>query len=404
MKRAVRTVRAAPQWCRTRAVRDRHGRERRIVVMRYGRIHIREHERGLRLRGGDFVGLLRPGRHLVLRPGDAVEVADTLRGRFEHPRLEVLVRHAALADELVLVDLADRERAVVRRDGRVTWVLGPGRHAFWREPARIDVERFDADALRFEHPSLDAVLAADGARAWLDEVAVPEDHELLVHRDGRLAHRVAGGRFVHWRRTGRVTARAVDLREQVLDVAGQEILTQDKVTLRVNLVVAYRVADPVVAVESVSDAGQALYREAQLALRAAVGTRTLDALLADKESAGGEVRNAVSARARAFGVEVRSVGLRDLILPGDMKQILNQVVTAQKEAEANLIRRREETAAARSQANTARLLAENPVLVRLRELETLERVLSGSRATIVFGQGDLATQVRALAAEPQAPA
>lgn len=375
--------------------------------MQIGRIHIREHERGLRFRDGDFVGLLRPGRHLVLRLGDSVEVANTLHGKFEHPRLEVLVRHAALAAELVLADLADHERAIVRRDGRVTWVLGPGLHAFWKEPARIDVERFDATALRLDHERIDAVLAACGAAEWLAEVAVPADHEMLVYKDGRLAHRVGrgenGGRFVHWKRTGKVTAHAVDLREQVLDVAGQEILSQDKVTLRVNLVVAYRIADPVKAVETVSDAGQALYREAQLALRASIGTRTLDALLADKESVGGEVRNVVSARAREFGVEVRSVGLRDLILPGDMKTILNQVVAAQKEAEANLIKRREETAAARSQANTARLYAENPVLVRIREMEALEKILSGAKATFVFGQGDLATQVKALAAEPRAP-
>jgi regulator of protease activity HflC (stomatin/prohibitin superfamily) len=282
-------------------------------------------------------------------------------------------------------------------------VLGPGRHAFWKEPARIDVEKFDATALRLEHGNPDAVLAAAGAAEYVAEVTVPADHEMLVYKDGKLAHRIAGGRFVHWKRVGKVTAHAVDLREQVLDVAGQEILSQDKVTLRVNLVVAYRIADSVKAVETVSDASQALYREAQLALRASIGTRTLDALLADKESVGGEVRNAVSEKARAFGVEVRSVGLKDLILPGDMKTILNQVVAAQKEAEANLIKRREETAAARSQANTARLYAENPVLVRLRELESLERILSGAKATFVFAQGDLATQVKALAAEPRTP-
>jgi regulator of protease activity HflC (stomatin/prohibitin superfamily) len=379
------------------------GRGEERVIMKIGRIHIREHERGLRFRDGDFVGLLAPGRHFVLRLRDEVLVADTLKGRFEHPRLEVLVRHAALAAELVLVDLADHERAIVQRDGRVTWVLGPGLHAFWKTPARIDVEKFDATALRLEHARPDAVLAACGAADLVAEVAVPADHEMLVYKDGRLAHRVAGGRFVHWKRSGKVTAHAVDLREQVLDVAGQEILSQDKVTLRVNLVVAYRIADPVKAVESVSDAPQALYREAQLALRASIGTRTLDALLADKESVGGEVRNVIAEKARAFGVEVRSVGLKDLILPGDMKTILNQVVSAQKEAEANLIKRREETAAARSQANTARLLAENPVLVRIRELEALEKILSGAKATFVFGQGDLATQVKALAAEPRGP-
>jgi regulator of protease activity HflC (stomatin/prohibitin superfamily) len=101
-------------------------------------------------------------------------------------------------------------------------------------------------------------------------------------------------------------------------------------------------------------------------------------------------------RAADFGVTVRSVGLRDIILPGDMKSILNQVIEAEKQAQANLIRRREETAAARSQANTARLLAENPMLARMKELELLQEILAGTRATFVLGRGDVAEQVRGL--------
>ena len=145
-----------------------------------------------------------------------------------------------------------------------------------------------------------------------------------------------------------------------------------------------------------ADYAQSLYREAQLVLRAAVGAKSIDALLADKESIGSEVLGALVNRAAEFGVTVRSVGLRDIILPGDMKLILNQVITAQKQAEANLIKRREETAASRSQANTAKLLAENPVLARFKELEVLQEMLAGSKATFVFGQGDMLDNLRGL--------
>jgi regulator of protease activity HflC (stomatin/prohibitin superfamily) len=200
----------------------------------------------------------------------------------------------------------------------------------------------------------------------------------------------------------RGTWKAVDRREQVADVAGQDIMTNDKVTLRVNLVVAYQVADAVKAVTVVTDHAQALYREAQLALRAAVGTRALDALLTDKESVGTEVRDVLTRRAAEFGLVVRSVGLRDIILPGEMKTILNQVIAAEKQAQANLIKRREETAAARSQANTARLLAESPILARMKELELLQEVLAGTKATFIFGDGDIAEQVRRLISQGDA--
>jgi len=112
------------------------------------------------------------------------------------------------------------------------------------------------------------------------------------------------------------------------------------------------------------------------------------------------VRNALASRAEAIGVQVRSVGLRDIILPGDMKELMNQVIAATKEAEANLIKRREETAAARSQANTAKLLAENPLLQRLKELELLKDVLAGTKATFVFGDGEISEQIKRLVATP----
>ncbi|MCB1512620.1 MAG: slipin family protein [Hyphomicrobiaceae bacterium] len=215
-------------------------------------------------------------------------------------------------------------------------------------------------------------------------------------KDGKIIETLSKGRHVFWNNVGQVTWKTIDRREQVADVAGQEIMTKDKVTLRVNLLVAYQVVDSLRAVTVVSDHAQALYREAQLFLRAAVGTRTLDALLADKESVSGEVRSALALRAKDFGVAIKSVGLKDIILPGEMKTILNQVIEAEKSAQANLIRRREETAAARSQANTAKLLAENPTLARMKELEQLAEVLAGTRSTFVFGNGDLSSQVRSL--------
>ena len=113
---------------------------------------------------------------------------------------------------------------------------------------------------------------------------------------------------------------------------------------------------------------------------------------------GKEVQKLVGVRATEFGISIKSVGLRDIVLPGDMKKILNQVIEAQKQAEANLIRRREETAAARSQANTAKLLAENPVLAKMKELEALQEILQGAKTTFVFGPGPLGDQVKSLIA------
>ncbi len=98
-------------------------------------------------------------------------------------------------------------------------------------------------------------------------------------------------------------------------------------------------------------------------------------------------------RAEQLGVEIVSVGIRDVILPGDMKVLMNRVIEAKKAAEANLIARREETAAMRSQSNTAKLLENSPTLMRLRELEILEKIATNSKMNVVLGEKGLADRV-----------
>ncbi len=365
----------------------------------FSRVRIKQNEVGLWFRHGDFKKFLEPGVYFV--PGrifgfDEVEVFDTLNARFEHPLLDVLVVDEDLKAELFVVDLVDDERAFVWKDGRLFDILGPGRHAFWKRPYDLDFEvKTIADPL-FEHDRMNAILLHAKASYFLQPVHVETGERVLFFQEGRLIGTVDEGMTVFWKQVAGVTWKIVDQREQVADVAGQEIMTSDKVTLRVNLVATYQVKDAVKAVATVDDYEQALYREAQLALRKIVGTRALDALLTDKEAVGTEVAAAIAKRATEFGVAVISVGLRDIILPGDMKTILNQVIEAEKQAEANLIRRREETAAARSQANTARLLAANPALARMKELEAVQDILAGAKATFVFGKTDLVGQVRQL--------
>lgn len=367
------------------------------------RTHIRTHELGLVFRRGDLRRVLAPGSHFVpgLRLGTSrLQVVDTLDTRFSHPRLEALLDVPPLRERLHVVDLAEDERALVWRDGRLFDFVGAGRFAYWKAPHTVKVETFSVADLEFQHPQRDAVVAFAGARGHLQTVDVAAHERLLVRRGGELLGERGPGRHTFWSRAGLVSWQTIDLREQLADVSGQEIMTADKVTLRLNLVVAWRITSPVAAVSVVGDPAAAVYREAQLALRSAVGGRDLERLLADKVEVAAEVRAALAARAAAFGVAVGSVGVRDVVLPGEMKTILNQVLEAKHQAEANLIRRREETAAARSQANTARLLAEQPALLRLRELEALESILKGAKATFVFGDGDLAQQVKGLVAAP----
>ena len=177
----------------------------------------------------------------------------------------------------------------------------------------------------------------------------------------------------------------VDTRLQLLEVGGQEILTKDKVNLRLNLAANWRYSDVLRAFGQLTKPLDHLYRELQFALREAVGTRTLDELLEDKHIIDEVASAQVTERMAAFGIEVASLGVKDIVLPGDMKAILSQLVEAEKSAQANVIRRREETAATRSLLNTAKVMENNPVALRLKELETLERVAERIDKISVFG-------------------
>ncbi len=213
----------------------------------------------------------------------------------------------------------------------------------------------------------------------------------LKFRNGRFVGTLDPGRYRLARFFAKDRIEKVDLRIRTLLLQGQEMMTLDKVTIRLNVLAKMKVIDPVAAVMKVENYAAQIYGDVQLALRDHVGTMELDALLKEKGRLGGRVLDEVKLGAREYGVDLLEVGVRDIILPGEMKAILNQVMEARKKAEAALILRREETAATRSLANTAQLLEKNPTLLRLKELEALERVAGNGGSVVVapelFGFG-----------------
>lgn len=214
---------------------------------------------------------------------------------------------------------------------------------------------------------------------------VPDHFVGLLFVDGVLTEILEPGLHVYWKFQRSITVELVDTRVQVMEVSGQEILTKDKVTLRVNVVAHYQVADPKKARSTLVNFTDYLYRELQFAIRQAISKGTLDTLLVDKSALDETVFSVISKKVEDLGLRVKSVGIKDIVLPGDMKNIFNQVVATEKAAQANVIKRREETAATRSLLNTAKLMDENPTLLRLKELETLEKLVEKVEKLTVFG-------------------
>ncbi len=361
----------------------------------FRRFNVRSYEVGLYFRDGEFKRLLGRGRHGFFDPLGKVQVdVVSLRDPWlVHDKLDLIVKSGALKDRAVVLDLKDHQRALVWIEGRFSHVLPPGLYAYWTGQKDVRVEVIDARSVRFRHDDLKVIARSMMAQRVLDVVSVQREHVGVLYQDGRYVETLPPGQYAFWKDAADARVVEVDLRETMVDVGGQEIMTADKVTLRLNAVVTYRVADAPRAVSTTDDVRQALYREAQLVLRAVVGARELDAFLADKDAVAREIEEQLRARASELGLSLASVGIRDVILPGDMKELMNRVTEAKKAAEANLIARREETAAIRSQANTARLLAESPTLMRLRELEALEKIATAGNLKVVLGEKGLTERV-----------
>ena len=341
---------------------------------------VKDDERAFLTRDGRFVRLLPSGRFIAFDPAHqlSVEVVKVVRTDIATDRALLLARtHPIVADQsFEIVQTSPTEVAIVSLDGEAKYLVPANTtRAFWKTLTSVDVELIDtADELRIAKRHLDKLDTARGGSVVA--FAVVEAHEAgLLMVDGELKERLPPGRHAFWQVGRTVKITKVDLRPQPLEVTAQEILTKDRVGIRVTLTAFTRVTDPEKAALATADVPGTLYRLVQFAIREAVATRTLDEILAARDTIDNEVRAFVAERARALGAEVGEIGVKDVILPGDVRELLNKVVEAERLAKANLIRRQEETAATRSLLNTSKLLEDNPLLLRLKELEALEKLV-----------------------------
>jgi regulator of protease activity HflC (stomatin/prohibitin superfamily) len=288
------------------------------------------------------------------------------------------------------VTIAPRERGVLYRDGQPEGFLRPATYRFWAVDPSVRLDVFSVDA---PMPELTAELMVVVPRDEYVDVVVREFERGLMYVQGRLARTLEPGRYTIWSYPdARVTIDVVDMRLVQVAIVGQELMTRDKVTLRLSLTVEYAVEDAALAAHAVSSVKDAVYLVVQLAARQFVSGVTLDELLEGRDAMTRYLEEDAIPKAVRFGVRIERVGVKDVVLPGEMKTLLNRVIEAEKEAAANVILRREETAATRSLANTARVMAEQPVLLRLKELESMKEIASRiHEVRVVVGADGLKT-------------
>lgn len=361
------------------------------------KIIIKNDERGLLFRDGNYIKCLRPGKH-SLNPfikysvikADVNKAFDTA-GK----NINLFLEDQELSNELKVIDVQDYEIAIHFEDGKLVDVLKSGKYAFWNvlkkhEFIVVDVRdpevKSGIDASIYNSPKL-------AGHVGYFEVG---NHEKgILFYDNVIQKTLEPGRYFFWKSPVHVAVKNVDLRQQQLDMTGQEIMTEDKITLRLNFVCHYRITEPLKVVEIKSFEEQ-LYIFMQLILREYVGSMKLDDILMKKQEIASYTLEKLQEKSSSYGVEFLFAGVKDIILPGDIKEILNTVLIAEKKAQANVITRREEIASTRSLLNTAKLMEENQTLYRLKELEFLEKICEKIGNVSLTGGGSLLEQLNAL--------
>ena len=339
------------------------------------KVIISENERGFRFKHGVYKGMMLPGKQSISKYFGETYVLDHAYGKVNLDRLNLstLRNDPEFTASTAIIEVPDNSLAIHFKDGSIHQVLEAGTYAFWAVHEKHRFEIMDmsdpeaANKLPLHYMRKIPTKYVACLRVNVGEIG-------LLFYNGEYQRNLGPGQYYYWTSTISVTTRNVDMRLQQLEIPGQEILTADKVGLRINFVCGYKVTDPVAAITKLADYTQQIYVHVQMALRTLVGRYRLDELLRQKDSIGSQVLADIKAREAELYIEFESAGVKDIILPGEIRDIMNTVLIAEKSAQASVITRREETAATKSLLETAKLMDENATLYKLKELEYLERI------------------------------
>ena len=357
------------------------------------RIRINTGKIGLVFRNGNYKRVITEGVYWIL-PFEDVYVYDMSKPFHPSIELNILLKDEQLAGMLTVVEVKDNEITLQYENGNFKSVLTPGRYAYWRGATDFTFVKADLSKIEITENIDVNTLVRKEVLPYVRVFVVEAYEKGILFVDGKFSKVLETGVYYFWKNPVGVTVSKIDLRQLQLEVSGQEILTKDKAALRINFYTQYKVVDIVKALIDNKDYEKQLYVLMQLALREYVGTMTLDELLEKKEAISTYVLTALKEKASNLGVEIRDCGVRDIILPGEMKEIMNQVLVAQKKAEANVIMRREETASTRSLLNTAKLMEENSMLFKLKEMEYVEKIADKINSISLSGGNQIVDQLK----------
>lgn len=336
---------------------------------------IKEQECGYLMKDGRFVELLTAGRYSYLNMlGYEVQTVP-MTGEVKTCGIpeEILMKDEKFASRVVKAVLPDECIALRFVNKAYREVITKPETLYWNVFEKNEFRLIDITQPYMEN-TLPRMYMDLMPSKYYKKIVIKDGEAGLLYFDNRYEKKLDTGTYYFWNYGREVTCKVFNMKIQQLDISGQEILTADKVAVRLNIICNYRITNPEKLVQTVEGVASQLYTYVQLKLREYVGRYRLDELLEQKEEIGRFVLDKLKEYQEEYCVEITGAGIKDIILPGEIREIMNTVLMAEKKAQANVIMRREEVASTRSLLNTARLMDENRTLFKLKEMEYLEKI------------------------------
>lgn len=356
------------------------------------RVRINVGKVGIVTRKGDYVGVLEAGKHWI-RISEEVRTFDMFTLYQSDSDLAIMLKDEKFRNLVEVIEVLDNEIALKYKGENFETVLEPGKYFYWKGFAEFRFDKIDLAKVEITESIDVALLQRIELLNYIRVFKIEPYEEGLLFVDGKYSQKLTKGTYRFWKNAISVEVLKADQRQLQLEVSGQEILTKDKASLRVSFYTQYKIVDSEKALLNSKDYEKQLYTLIQLALREYIGTMSLDDLLDNKLAVTDYVKDKVSEKAAKLGLDISDAGIRDIILPGEVREIMNEVLVAQKKAQANMITRREETASTRSLLNTAKLMEDNSMLYKLKEMEYIEKIADRIGAITLSGNGKVIDQL-----------
>ena len=359
------------------------------------KIIINENQKGFLFKNGKYVKMLNAGKYTVFG-GKEIEISHLDECvQCSKCLLETLLADEAVAKCVDVVEVEDEKIALHYVNGKFSSLLTRGKYAFWNVVDKHSFNIIDVSDCEVDN-SVPEYILSKISQSYYTKVEVAEYQKGILYINKKFVKTLDAGTYYFWKNSSKVEVSLIDTRLTQMNIIGQEMLSADKVSVRINFVCNFRVSDCVKIVTEINDFSDHIHVASQLALREYVGQHKLDEILENKEEMSEFVFSRLKSKESELFVEFVDAGIKDIILPGEVREIMNTVLVAEKRAQANVITRREEVASTRSLLNTAKLMDENQTLYKLKELEYVERICENVGNITLSGNGDILAQLTTL--------